>query len=251
VASTTTTTPPAQTPPRAASGVIDADEIVGPPSTATSSTGTTSPGWSTVQPPVDSTGVARTSPTSPTVVRPNPIPATPPADPVAESYTVKTGDSFAAISETYYGTQRYAEFLMQANPQVTRANALRPGMVLKIPAKPQSQSATVAAATKPAEKPATPQVASDGTKLYVVVANDTFYGIAERELGSASRWKEIYELNKERVGNDPKSLYPGMKLRMPETVRRVPAPQAASASSPAVPAKPVGLTATTPVPNSQ
>lgn len=236
----------------------DADDIVGPPdrpavkatladasATRDSAGGSqASPGWSTLTPPAATAPAPAGAPPS-AATNTTTTPATVPSDAAVESYTVKSGDSFATIAEVYYGSQRYADFLVQSNPQVSSPNGLRPGMVLKIPAKPQSPTASVAVA-KPAETHAKEHIAIDGAKLYLVRANDTFYGIAERELGSSNRWKEIYDLNKERVGNDPKGLHPGMTLRMPEGAKKASAPQAASATAPAVPSKPASLTATVP-----
>lgn len=50
---------------------------------------------------------------------------------------------------------------------------------------------------------------------YVVVRGDTLSGIAQRELGSASRWPEIYKLNKDII-KDPNLIYPGQKIKIPD-----------------------------------
>jgi nucleoid-associated protein YgaU len=178
---------------------------------------------------------------------------TPPADDAApEKYTVKPGDTFAVLAELYYGSQRYADALMKANPHVSSPTALRPGMVLTIPAKPQLASAKATPGTspavatvRPAPGQAQPQAAADGTRLYTVKPNDTFYGIAASQLGSQARWKELFELNKDRVGGDPKGLRPGMTLRLPPPAP-LQVPKATSASAPAADAasKPTSLTAT-------
>lgn len=48
-----------------------------------------------------------------------------------------------------------------------------------------------------------------------VKAGDSLSAIAARELGDASRWREIYELNKDVVGSNPNLIHPGQQLRMP------------------------------------
>jgi len=53
-------------------------------------------------------------------------------------------------------------------------------------------------------------------RTYTVVAGDTLFNIARHELGRASRWTEIYELNRDKLGRDFNSLKPGMKLALPE-----------------------------------
>lgn len=52
-------------------------------------------------------------------------------------------------------------------------------------------------------------------KTYVVKAGDTLSKIARRFLGSATRWRDIYEANKSRIGPDPDELKVGTKLVIP------------------------------------
>ncbi len=57
--------------------------------------------------------------------------------------------------------------------------------------------------------------APDGDRTYVVREDDTLFDIARRELGKSSRWVEIYELNRERLGEDFEYLTPGMEIALP------------------------------------
>jgi len=52
-------------------------------------------------------------------------------------------------------------------------------------------------------------------KTYTVAEGDTLFTIARYELGKASRWAEIYELNQDVLGKDFNYLRPGMRLRLP------------------------------------
>ncbi len=54
-----------------------------------------------------------------------------------------------------------------------------------------------------------------GGRVYKVQKGDTLFDIARDELGKASRWAEIYELNRDVIGNDVDMLQPGLELRMP------------------------------------
>jgi len=54
-----------------------------------------------------------------------------------------------------------------------------------------------------------------GGKTYVVEEGDTLSDIARYELGKASRWVEIYELNRNKLGKDFDYLVPGTSLVMP------------------------------------
>ena len=44
---------------------------------------------------------------------------------------------------------------------------------------------------------------------------DTLFDIARYELGKASRWVEIYEMNREALGKDVDYLIPGTELVLP------------------------------------
>jgi nucleoid-associated protein YgaU len=55
-----------------------------------------------------------------------------------------------------------------------------------------------------------------GRRTYVVEQGDTLMDVARRQLGKASRWAEIYELNRDKLGEDHDYLVPGMQLAMPE-----------------------------------
>lgn len=51
---------------------------------------------------------------------------------------------------------------------------------------------------------------------YTVKSGDTLSDIAQEKLGDADRWREIYEANKDAIGDDPDLIQPGMDLELPE-----------------------------------
>lgn len=53
------------------------------------------------------------------------------------------------------------------------------------------------------------------SKTYTVKSGDSLSRIAKLELGSSSRWREIYKLNAAVIGKDPSRIKPGQKLVMP------------------------------------
>lgn len=52
-------------------------------------------------------------------------------------------------------------------------------------------------------------------QTYVVVKGDCLWNIAKKYLGSGSYWKEIYNLNKDKIKNT-NLIYPGQVLKMPK-----------------------------------
>jgi len=121
---------------------------------------------------------------------------------VVKTHVIQRGDTFSSLAERYYGSQRYARFLADANPGVEPYH-MKIGAKIKVPPlssklkKPSSLSAPTA------------------KDVYVVKEDDNLYRIAERLLGSGARWAEIYELNKELIGSDPSTVKVGQHLKLP------------------------------------
>lgn len=49
---------------------------------------------------------------------------------------------------------------------------------------------------------------------YTVVKGDCLSRIAQKQLGNANRWREIYNLNRDKISN-PNLIYPGQVLTLP------------------------------------
>lgn len=149
----------------------------------------------------------------------------PPSEPPADGkYTVQPNDNLWLVSEKVYGTGGYFKALYEFNrARLPRPNQLVVGSVLMVPpvttleqnfpglCPKQRKSAVVKARTLPASTGG--RRSSDG--VYVVAQGDTLFDIARYELGKASRWAEIYELNRDVLGEDFDYLKPGLELTMP------------------------------------
>ncbi len=164
-----------------------------------------------------------------------------------KTYVVKDGDSFWSISAKQYGSGKYFRALEEYNlerlPKYEDGQRiLRPGSVIVLPELAMLRSRN--SASKPAEK--TPAVksktdpwredrsqdrsaredfrpsprrevgsnATSAPATYRVQEGDTLSTIAQRELGSAKRWQEIYQLNRAKLP-DQNSLKLGMELKLP------------------------------------
>ena len=126
--------------------------------------------------------------------------------PAPVRHTVEQGDNFYSIARDHYGDDRYWTLIRDANPDAN-PNRLLVGQTLILPPKEEaSAQATPTTTTPPTTTPAL---------TYTVGAGDSLTSIARNVLGDGSRWREIYELNRDKL-NDPDVLHEGVVLRMPE-----------------------------------
>ena len=140
------------------------------------------------------------------------------------TYEVQPNDSFWTISEKLYGTGAYFRALAKHNRRkVTDQNRLQVGQVIEAPDVAELEAKYPAYCPRPEHRhvarhqPASlPAGRHDAGAVYTVVEGDTLYRIARYELGDASRWYEIYKLNREMIGESFNHLRPGTRLVLPE-----------------------------------
>ncbi|MGC9453953.1 MAG: LysM peptidoglycan-binding domain-containing protein [Phycisphaerae bacterium] len=121
-------------------------------------------------------------------------------------YTVQEGDlGFWGVSQTVYGTGRYAHLIARENPQAD-SSSLRPGQKLIIPPKPVEADTPEAARGGDTPVPA-------GGRTYTVQEGDKgFWGVAQKVYGDGTLWTLIQQAN---PGVDSSSLRAGQTLVIP------------------------------------
>jgi len=151
-----------------------------------------------------------------------------------DGHIVRGQDTYASISQQYYGTDRYQHALAELNRQRDpRLATLKPGDVVEVPTVealqvqfPQLATGEPAPA-RPLDQagqergisgPRTGQPVAENLKLYRVQPNDTIWLIAKRTLGAGDRWHEIFHLNKDRLRQLDR-LEVGMTLQLPPDAR--------------------------------
>lgn len=112
------------------------------------------------------------------------------------AYTVRSGDSLSAIAASELGDMaRWTEIYAMNRDVVSDPDVIHPNTRLRMPGE-----AAPAAAPRASH--------------YMVRPGDTLKTIAEAQLGSTSRWRELYDLNRDKVPS-PSLLRPGLSLRLP------------------------------------
>lgn len=245
-----TTRPPLPSPGAATQPVTTPPTAIStPPLSRTPAEPATRPVGST--PPA--TDTPRTTPATPPMTPPRtatPGPTgTPPPGPVTPGrrYKIQESDTLAALAREEYGDEKYWRAIQAANPAVD-PNRLMVGQEIVLPRKEDVvKGASVAAAppragaatTRPA--PATPrpgltaanEPARNGAARTVTVARgDTLVALARKYLNDENRWREIYELNKDKL-TSPDNVREGMQLKLPANGTGAPADKPRATTRPA------------------
>ena len=150
--------------------------------------------------------------------------ASPPVQRDGDQYTVAPNDSFWAISQKTYGSGAYFKALYEHNrKRMKDPNDLKVGQTLSVPDEATLRRLYPDLCPKPRKPEASPQQrmitagARTGAtgRMYTVADGDTLFEIARHELGKPSRWAEIYQLNRDVLGEDFDYLRPGTQLILP------------------------------------
>jgi nucleoid-associated protein YgaU len=112
----------------------------------------------------------------------------------ARTYVVQEGDTLSSIAQDQLGdANRWPEIFLLNRNTIRNPDVIFPGQVLLLPE---------AVPVQPVPR------------LYVVKPGDTLSGIAQQQLGNASRWPEIFALNSGVISN-PDIIFPDQVLVLP------------------------------------
>jgi nucleoid-associated protein YgaU len=141
-----------------------------------------------------------------------------------DQYVVQPNDSYWAISERVYGTGAFFKALYEHNrKRMKNPDELKVGQVLSVPDESTLRRNYPDLCPKPRKPTATTQqrvisasarIGGNG-RVYTVADGDTLFEIARHELGKPARWSEIYQLNRDLLGDDFDYLRPGTELILP------------------------------------
>jgi nucleoid-associated protein YgaU len=151
-----------------------------------------------------------------------------------DSYVVQPQDTFWTISRKKYGTARYFQALAALNkdhvPDPTR---MRPGVKVSTPPTeiletrysqflPKGSAVEVASGERPAGKSGPPGffTSADGKPMYRTGEKDTLSDIAAKHLGRASRWIQVFEMNRDKL-TSPNQVKVGTELVLPADASNV------------------------------
>lgn len=169
-----------------------------------------------------------------------------------DEYEVQRGEDLWMISESLFGTDIYARAIYAHNRAAyPNPDAIQAGDVLVIPDAaelerlypdtfPRETATAQAGTTAPRPAGAAADSAESGDeymaeeetgtgaaaarpesrratddRVYVVRQGETIFDVARNELGKARRWVEIYELNRDVLGDDFQAIPTGTELLLP------------------------------------
>ena len=131
--------------------------------------------------------------------------------PKVQFYIVKAGQTLSDVAEDVYGAAGRQEWrrIHEANKyKVPNAHIIWPGLKLRIPS-----------LAKPKPTDAKRVLSLGGVRSYMVMPGDTLSEISSKKLGTATRWREILALNRDKLPNEF-ALRPGMVLKLPAAVSK-------------------------------
>lgn len=137
------------------------------------------------------------------------------ATPAGGKYVVQSGDTFSTIANKVYGSKKYSQALIKANPDVNPSK-LRIGREITVP--PKEQVASVGGSVGRAAGEISGPI--DASRQYRIAQGDTLTRISTKLYGRSTKWEELYEANKATIGGDPAKLTVGTLISLPQKPAR-------------------------------
>jgi nucleoid-associated protein YgaU len=133
----------------------------------------------------------------------NPIPEAIPAvaPEMPKTHVVASGETLGDISLKYYNTTKNWKKIAEVNK--VDPMSLVVGQKLEIPVIPKPNETALPAAAD--------AVVEAGFRAYTVKGGESYYSIAQSELGDPRRWRELQQLNKTAT----EELRPGQVIKLP------------------------------------
>lgn len=128
-------------------------------------------------------------------------------------YTIEAGETLSKIAARFLGdANRWREIAAINTDRLPDPNNVGKGVLIRIPLR---AGATGTTTTGPVNRPVTPPAQREApTRKHVVAKNENLSEIAQKYLGSAKKWREIYEANR-NVIKDPDNVLAGTELIIP------------------------------------
>ncbi|MGK5084905.1 LysM peptidoglycan-binding domain-containing protein [Bdellovibrionota bacterium FG-1] len=147
--------------------------------------------------PAPAVAVAEPAPPQPVAAAQTSAPVAPVSAPDGEQfshYTVQSGDTLMKIAfETYGDLYRWKSVLEANRDKIPNPNQIPAGTVLKV------------------ERPATSFALQKNGERYLIKAGDTLGGISGEVYGTRSKWRTLWENNRQMI-HDPNRIFAGFYL---------------------------------------
>jgi nucleoid-associated protein YgaU len=128
-------------------------------------------------------------------------------------HEVKAGESLTSICRRYYGDESLVKALARFN-EIADPNSVRANHRLRIPAAETLGGSALVKTPPLPNSPAPPRAPERTVTSYTVQSGDSLSEIAQRHMGSARKWRELYEFNKDVI-RDPDNVQAGTVLKIP------------------------------------
>ena len=145
-------------------------------------------------------------PPKPAVIETTPAKTTPPP-PKIPPYVIRPGDTLISIAIQKYGHEKYWVDIAQANP-LKDPTRLYPGDLIRLPNKGEVEDRRQLTVHR-----------SDGSVAHIVRAGETLTGISKRYYRTTTKWRMIYNANREAIGRDPHRVQAATQLVIPRKPR--------------------------------